>query len=137
MCTCLTVSSGPSGEPQDVMVMKYESGIRVTWRPPPNNKQNGPLTGYIVSIRVRVYMHVWINVHIRDCVCTCYVYCFHQIYITTLSNGNRTRYMVEGGSTTQHVISNISPGQYALRMSAVNTDGEGPLTQKVEDFTIC
>ena len=46
--------------------MKYESGIRVTWRPPPNNERNGPLTGYIVSMRVCVCMHVSINVHIRD-----------------------------------------------------------------------
>ena len=45
--------------------------------------------------------------------------------------------MVEGGSNTNRDISNISPGQYALRMSAVNTDGEGPLTLEVEDFTIC
>ena len=82
-------------------------------------------------------MHVSINVHVRECVCTCHVYCFHQIYITTLSNGNRTRYMVEGGSTTNHDISNISPGQYALRMSAVNTDGEGSATTPAVDFTIC
>ena len=62
VCTCLTLSSGPSGVPQDVMVMKNENSIRVTWGAPPKNERNGPLTGYIVSI----YVHACVY----KCTCT-------------------------------------------------------------------
>ena len=82
-------------------------------------------------------MHASINEHVHDCGCTCSVYCFHQIYITTLGNGNRKRYVVEGGSTTEYFLSNISSGQYALHMSAMNMYGEGSATTPALEFAIC
>ena len=42
--------SGPSGAPRNVQVTMHENGILVTWMPPPAETQNGPLTGYIVSL---------------------------------------------------------------------------------------
>ena len=41
---------GPSEAPSNVQVTMHRDGILVTWTPPPTETQNGPLTGYIVSL---------------------------------------------------------------------------------------
>ena len=66
-CTCL----GPSEPPEDVKVIVNGNKIRVTWTPPPTETQNGPLTGYAVSV------FVCVCVCMRVCVCVCACLCMH------------------------------------------------------------
>ena len=63
-------------------------------------------------------------------------HCFHQITITNLENATTTVYNVTGALTTQYDVYSLSPGRYALRIRAVNENGDGPATRSAVDFTI-